>query len=152
MEIEYIYPDPKDDRDLDAQLKKMQKENTLGCLIMGLFLLGGLFIFLTLLPILLIILGYSIIVLAVYIAYKAWLEEPVLNLIQKLKSRRTGGRPARSPPPNPFSQTKKHPPPKEQVFLYKTQYRPHSLADTYRTHSLTDTYQPHSLAEASDNL
>ena len=47
MEIEYIYPDPKDDRDLDAQLKKMQKENTLGCLIMGLFLLGGLFIFLT---------------------------------------------------------------------------------------------------------
>ena len=90
MEIEYIYPDPKDDRDLDAQLKKMQKENTLGCLIMGLFLLGGLFIFLTLLPILLIILGYSIIVLAVYIAYKAWLEEPVLNLIQKLKSRRNG--------------------------------------------------------------
>ena len=55
-----------------------------------LFLLGGLFIFLTLLPILLIILGYSIIVLAVYIAYKAWLEEPVLNLIQKLKSRRNG--------------------------------------------------------------
>lgn len=90
MEIEYIYPDPKDDRDLDAQLKKMQKENTLGCLIMGLFLLGGLFIFLTLLPILLIILGYSIIVLAVYIVYKAWLEEPVLNLIQKLKSRRNG--------------------------------------------------------------
>lgn len=90
MEIEYIYPDTKDDRDLDAQLKKMQKENTLGCLIMGLFLLGGLFIFLTLLPILLIILGYSIIVLAVYIVYKAWLEEPVLNLIQKLKSRRNG--------------------------------------------------------------
>lgn len=52
--------------------------------------LGGLFIFLTLLPILLIILGYSIIVLAVYIVYKAWLEEPVLNLIQKLKSRRNG--------------------------------------------------------------
>ena len=47
MEIEYIYPDPKDDRDLDAQLKKMQKENTLGCLIMGLFLMGVLFIFLT---------------------------------------------------------------------------------------------------------
>lgn len=46
--------------------------------------------FLTLLPILLIILGYSIIVLAVYIVYKAWLEEPVLNLIQKLKSRRNG--------------------------------------------------------------
>ena len=52
--------------------------------------ISGLFIFLTLLPILLIILGYSIIVLAVYIVYKAWLEEPVLNLIQKLKSRRNG--------------------------------------------------------------
>ena len=42
MEIEYIYPDPNDDRDLEKQLKQMQKENTLGCLIMGLFLLGGL--------------------------------------------------------------------------------------------------------------
>lgn len=130
MEIEYIYPDPKDDRDLDAQLKKMQKENTLGCLIMGLFLLGGLFIFLTLLPILLIILGYSIIVLAVYIVYKAWLEEPVLNLIQKRNHAATADAGAQ-PPPNPFSQTKKHPPQKEQVFLYKTQYRPHSLAETY---------------------
>ena len=88
MEIEYIYPDPDDDRDLEKQLKQMQKENTLGCLIMGLFLLGGLFIFLTLLPILLVILGYSIIVLAIYISYKAWLEEPVLRLIDKIKSRR----------------------------------------------------------------
>lgn len=87
MEIEYIYPDPNDDRDLEKQLKQMQKENTLGCLIMGLFLLGGLFIFLTLLPILLVILGYSIIVLAIYIGYKAWLEEPVLRLIDKIKSR-----------------------------------------------------------------
>lgn len=88
MEIEYIYPDPDDNKDIEAQIKKMQKENTIGCLIMGLFLLGGLFIFLTLLPIILVILGYSILILAVYIAYKAWLEEPVLNLIQKLKSRR----------------------------------------------------------------
>ena len=88
MEIGYIYPDPNDDRDLEKQLKQMQKENTLGCLIMGLFLLGGLFIFLTLLPILLVILGYSIIVLAIYIGYKAWLEEPVLRLIDKIKSRR----------------------------------------------------------------
>ena len=55
MEIEYIYPDPDDNRDIEAQIKKMQKENTLGCLIMGLFLLGGLFIFLTLLPVLLVI-------------------------------------------------------------------------------------------------
>ena len=88
MEIEYIYPDPDDNRDIEAQIKKMQKENTLGCLIMGLFLLGGLFIFLTLLPVLLVILGYSILFLAVYIVNKAWIEDPVLNLIQKLKSRR----------------------------------------------------------------
>ena len=88
MEIEYIYPDPDDNKDIEAQIKKMQKENTLGCLIMGLFLLGGLFIFLTLLPIILVILGYSILILAVYIAYKAWLEEPVLNLIAKIKARR----------------------------------------------------------------
>lgn len=88
MEIEYIYPDPDDNRDIEAQIKKMQRENTLGCLIMGLVLLGSLFIFLTLLPIILMILGYSIIFLAVYIVYKAWLEEPVLNLIQKLKSRK----------------------------------------------------------------
>lgn len=26
MEIEYIYPDPKDDRDLDAQLKKCKRK------------------------------------------------------------------------------------------------------------------------------
>lgn len=88
MEIEYIYPDPDDNKDIEAQIKKMQKENTLGCLVMGLFLLGGLFIFLTLLPVLLVILGYSILFLAVYIVYKAWIEDPVLNLIQKLKSRR----------------------------------------------------------------
>ena len=40
MEIEYIYPDPDDNKDIEAQIKKMQKENTLGCLVMGLFLLG----------------------------------------------------------------------------------------------------------------
>ncbi len=88
MEIEYIYPDPDDNRDLEKQLRQMQKENTLGCLVMGLFLLGGLFIFLTLLPVLLVILGYSIIVLAIYIGYKAWLEESVLHLIDKIKYRK----------------------------------------------------------------
>ena len=54
MEIEYIYPDPDDDKDLEKQIKQMQKENSLGCLIVSLFLLGGLFIFLTLLPIILV--------------------------------------------------------------------------------------------------
>ena len=84
MEIEYIYPDP-DDKDFNKQIKQMQKENTIGCLVLGLFLLGGLFLFLTMLPVILIVLGYSILFLSVYIAYKAYLEDFVLNLISKIK-------------------------------------------------------------------
>lgn len=84
MEIEYIYPDP-DDKDFNKQIKQMQKENTIGCLVLGLFLLGGLFLFLTMLPVILIVLGYSILFLSVYIIYKAYLEDFVLNLINKIK-------------------------------------------------------------------
>ena len=87
MKIEYIYPDPDDDKNITAQIKQMQKENLLGCLIAGLVLLSGLFILLALLPIILVILGWSILIISVFIIYKAYLEEPVLNLIQKLKSR-----------------------------------------------------------------
>ena len=57
MEIEYIYPDPND-KDFNKQIKQMQKENTIGCLVLGLIFLGGLFLFLTMLPIILIVLGY----------------------------------------------------------------------------------------------
>ncbi|MCM1324739.1 MAG: hypothetical protein NC218_11520 [Acetobacter sp.] len=88
MRIEYIYPDPDDKKDFNQQLKEIQKESTIGCLIAGLVLLSGLFILLALLPIILTILGWSILVLSVYIGYKVYLEEFVLNLIQKLKSRR----------------------------------------------------------------
>lgn len=90
MKIEYIYPDDENNKDLTAELKQMQKESTLGCLVAGLMLLSGLFILLAMLPIVLTILGWSILVLSVYIVYKAYLEEPVLNLIQKLKSRHRG--------------------------------------------------------------
>jgi len=86
MEIEYIYPDP-DDKDLKKQIKQMQRENTLGCLVLGLFILGGLFLFLTMLPIILVVLGYSILFLSVYILYKAYLEDFVLTLIDKIKNR-----------------------------------------------------------------
>ena len=84
MEIEYIYPDP-DDHDFNKQIKQMQKENTVGCLVMGLIFLGGLFIFLTMLPIILIVVGYSILFLSIYIVYKAYLEEYVVNFINKIK-------------------------------------------------------------------
>ncbi len=84
MEIEYIYPN-SDDNDIEKQLKQMKKESTLGCLIMGLVLLGGLFIFLTILPIVLVVLGYSILFLSVYIIYKAYLEDYILSFINKIK-------------------------------------------------------------------
>ena len=86
MEIEYIYPDP-DDKDLKKQIKQMQKENTLGCLVLGLLILGGLFIFLTMLPVILIVLGYSILFLSIYILYKAYLEDFILSLIDRMKNK-----------------------------------------------------------------
>ena len=84
MVIEYIYPDP-DDKDFNKLIKQMQKENTIGCLVLGLVVLGGLFLFLTMLPVILIVLGYSIIFLSIYIVYKAYLEDFVLRLIDKIK-------------------------------------------------------------------
>lgn len=88
MEIEYIFPDDDDNQKrYNEQIRKRQQQDTIGCLIMALFLLGGVFIFLTLLPFFLLVLGYSIVFLGLYIVYKAYLEIPVLNLIQKLKSR-----------------------------------------------------------------
>ena len=84
MEIEYIYPDP-DDHDFNKQIKQMQKENTIGCLVIGLILLGGLFILLTILPVILVVIGYSILFLSVYILYKAYLEDSIMNLINRIK-------------------------------------------------------------------
>ncbi len=87
MEIEYIYPDPDDERDVKAEIRQMQKENTLGCLIMALVLLGGAFILLAVLPVILVILGWSILILGVYIIYKAYVEDWALSVIERLKRR-----------------------------------------------------------------
>lgn len=76
MKIEYIIPN-----------QPQQSNNPLGCFIMLLFLLGGLFVFLSLLPLILIVLAYSILFLGIYVIYKAYLESFTLNLIQKLKSK-----------------------------------------------------------------
>ena len=84
MEIEYIYPDP-DDKDFNKQIKQMHKQNMIGCLVLGLLLLGGVFIFLTMLPIILIVIGYSILFLSIYIIYKAYLEDFVVKIINKLR-------------------------------------------------------------------
>jgi len=87
MEIEYIYPNQDDDdnKNFKKQVKQMQKDSTLGCLILALCMLGVLFIFFTILPIILVVLGYSILFLSIYIIYKAYLEVFVLNFIEKLK-------------------------------------------------------------------
>lgn len=87
MKIEYIYPDSKDEKDLKAELKQMQKENTIGCLIAGLVLLSAIFILLALLPIILTILGWSMLTISAYIIYKVYVEEHIEKLISWLKNR-----------------------------------------------------------------
>ena len=84
MKIEYIYPEPNDE-DFNKQIKQMHNQNMIGCLVLGLLLLGGLFIFLTMLPVILIVVGYSRLFLSVYIIYKAYLEDFVIRIIGKLK-------------------------------------------------------------------
>ena len=87
MKIEYLPPE-KEDEILNETLKQAQKEEALGCLLMGLFMLIMLFTFLAMLPVLLIILGAIITCTALYLAYKIWLERHVLNFIQKHNLRR----------------------------------------------------------------
>ena len=84
MEIEYIYPN-NNDNDLEKQLKQMKRESTLGCLIFALLFLGAIFIFLTILPVILVVIGYSILFLGIYIVYKAYIEDMVISLINKIK-------------------------------------------------------------------
>ena len=87
MKIEYLPPET-DKEALKRAIHRAEKEETIGCLIMGLFMMVALFAFLAMLPILLIILGYVIIATLIYIAYKMWLEGPLLNFIQKHNLRR----------------------------------------------------------------
>ncbi|MBO5285112.1 MAG: hypothetical protein J6B00_04460 [Alphaproteobacteria bacterium] len=88
MEIEYIYPDPNDDKDIRKQIKAIERQNTLGCLTSLLVLFIVLFVFLSLLPFMLAVLGWSILFLSVYVLYKAYLEAYILNFIEWLKSKR----------------------------------------------------------------
>lgn len=88
MEIEYIYPDPNDDKDIRKQIKEIERQNTLGCLTSLLVLFIVLFVFLSLLPFMLAVLGWSILFLSVYVLYKAYLEAYILNFIEWLKSKR----------------------------------------------------------------
>jgi hypothetical protein len=85
MEIEYIYQDPKDQERLSKQIKQMQKSDTLGCLIFFLFFFGALFIFLAALPVILTIIGWTILILGICIIYKAYVEDIILKIIEKLK-------------------------------------------------------------------
>lgn len=84
MKVEYIYHTPRDeDREIEMTIHQIEKENTIGCLISSMIMLGILFIFFSLLPFFLTILGILIIVLACITIYKAYLEQHVLNFIQK---------------------------------------------------------------------
>lgn len=87
MKIEYIYPPSDNEKEIEMQLKQMQKENMLGCLVSALFFLCGLSLLLLLLPALLIVTGYAAAALAVYIVYKAWLEDWIFRLIKNLKNK-----------------------------------------------------------------
>ena len=89
MEIEYIYHTSEDeDREVEKTIRRIERENTIGCLISGLVMLCLLFVFLYLLPFFLILIGISIITIACIIFYKAYLEQFVLNFIQKHNLRR----------------------------------------------------------------
>jgi len=87
MEIEYIYPDSKDEKELASQIKRIKKENTINNLIGAITLLSIFFIFLALLPIILTIIGYTILILGFVVIYKMYLESPILNLLQKYNLR-----------------------------------------------------------------
>lgn len=89
MEIEYIYHTSEDeDREVENTIRRIERENTIGCLVSGFVMLCLLFVFLYLLPFFLILLGISIITIACIIVYKAYLEQHVLNFIQKHNLRR----------------------------------------------------------------
>ena len=88
MEIEYIYNNDNDDKELEKEINRLKKQSTLSGLITILTALVLLFIFLALLPFILVILGYSILGLGIYILYKAYLEQHILNFIQKHNLRR----------------------------------------------------------------
>ena len=88
MEIEYIYHNPKEEELVIEEIKRQQKEDTIGCLFSGLILLLGLAIFLIMLPFLLTFILYLIVFTSIVLVYKLYLESHVLNFIQKHNLRR----------------------------------------------------------------
>ena len=83
MEIEVLPPEGDDEEKFYQAFKQAERQETIGCLVMVLFVLVMGFVFLSLLPVFLIILGYAIAFTALYLGYKLWLEQPLLNFIQK---------------------------------------------------------------------
>ena len=88
MPKEYIYESKNSDHDFEITFQQLERENTIGCLISGMVMLCLLFIFFALLPFFLTIIGVFIIVLACITIYKVYLEQHVLNFIQKHNLRR----------------------------------------------------------------
>lgn len=88
MKIEYIYHTNENPKDITEELRKIERANTIGCLITGLVMLCMLFAFLYLLPFILIVLGFIIIGVGLLTIYKVYLERHVLNFIQKHNLRR----------------------------------------------------------------
>jgi len=88
MKIDYIYRADNENGITEEELKRMEREETIGCLLTGLVLLVMVYLFLAMLPFLLVFLGIMIIALAGYIIYKLYLESYVLNYIQKRNMRK----------------------------------------------------------------
>jgi len=88
MRIDYIYRADNENGVSEQELRRLEKEETIGCLVSGLVLLIMVYLFLAMLPFLLVILGGMIIALALYIVYKLYLESYVLNYIQKRNMRK----------------------------------------------------------------
>jgi len=84
MKIE-IYRSTDNRQEFSDEIKRLRRENLLGCLTASLALLIGLYILLALLPFLLVFIGIMIIVIGVIVIYKVYCESFVLNFIQKMK-------------------------------------------------------------------
>ena len=88
MKIEYDYIITPSNENLKQEMKRLKREETIGCLIGSLILLVALFIIISLLPFILFILGWLIIFIAAITIYKMYFESAVLNFIQKRKMKK----------------------------------------------------------------
>ena len=83
MEIEILPPEGEDKEKFYQAFKQAERQETVGCLVMGLMVSVFLFVFLSLLPVFLVMLGSIIAITTVYLIYKMWLETPILDFIEK---------------------------------------------------------------------